>query len=136
MSATSGSSSGPLYRVLAVAVALSIRRDYLADMRDPNDDGPEPRYSWRETWAGEGHQDYAAWDGPRQFGRIFYEDAGPTKGLWRWAISHIDGVKRPLPDHHGYAKSARHAAAKVEDHYERLAEHNGLAFSGGRRPAD
>lgn len=98
---------------------------------DPTDDpGPEPRYRWRETWPGEGHRDYAAWDGPRRFGRIMHESNGPTKDLWRWSISHIDGVKRHLPEpHNGWAKSPRLAAEKVETHYERLMEFNAIPLN-------
>lgn len=97
---------------------------------DPaNDPGPPPRYRWRDTWPGEGHRDYQAWDGPRAFGRIFYEDQGPTKDLWRWAISHIDGVKQHVQPHNGYEKSARLAAAQVENVYERLCELNGLEIN-------
>lgn len=98
---------------------------------DPSlDPGPRPRYAWRDTWPDEGHRDYAAWDGARQFGRIMHEANGPMKNQWRWSISHIDGVKRHLDaPHNGWAASPRLAAAKVEDHYEALMALNGLAFS-------
>lgn len=98
-----------------------------------NDPGPKPRYRWRETWPGEDKIDYAGWDGDRQFGRIRLETNGPTKGLWRWSIAHVDGVKRYLMPHNGYEKSARLAAAKVEDNYERLMEHNGIPLNNSPR---
>ncbi len=90
------------------------------------DEGPPPRYKWSETWPGEGHKDYAGRDGHRVFGRIIYQDSGATKGQWRWALGHIDGVKLPVMPHNGYEKTARLAAAKLEDCYERAARLNGL----------
>lgn len=90
--------------------------------------GPEPRYRWREHFPGEGLQDYLGYDGDRQFGRIFAETAGPTKGKWRWAISHIDGVKRTFTPHNGWAHTARLAAARCEDFYEKLMLFNGMSY--------
>lgn len=58
-------------------------QDLEIGMKD--DPGPEPRYKWTYTWPGENHKDYVGYDGDRQIGRIFFDAAGPTKGLWRWA---------------------------------------------------
>ena len=103
-------------------------------MKDAEDDpGPKPRYRWRDTWPGENQIDYAAWDGKRQFGRIRLESNGPTKDLWRWSISHIDGVKRHLTPHNGYEKSPRLAAQQVEDLYERLMQLNGIPLNNPPR---
>ncbi|TBH28212.1 hypothetical protein ELG63_36615 [Rhizobium leguminosarum] len=101
---------------------------------DPTDDpGPPPRYQWRETWKGEGHRDYQAWDGPRSFGRIMLETNGTMQKQWRWSISHIDGVKRHLGEqHNGWQPSPRLAAQKVEDHYERLMQANGIPLNTRR----
>nr|ABD75078.1 hypothetical protein [Ensifer adhaerens] len=100
-----------------------------------HDPGPAPRYRWQETWPGEGHRDYQAWDGSRAFGRIMYESGGPTKDQWRWSISHIEGVKRHLGEqHNGWQPSPRLAAQKVEEHYERLMTFNGLSFGSRSHP--
>lgn len=95
----------------------------------PDDPGPAPRYRWKETWPGEGHEDYQAWDGDRSFGRIMFETNGTMRGKWRWSISHIKDVKRHLPDHNGWESFPRLAAAKVEDHYERLMLHNDIPLN-------
>lgn len=96
----------------------------------PDDPGPEPRYRWKETWPGEGHEDYQAWDGPRAFGRIMLETNGTMRTQWRWSISHIDGVKRHLPEqHNGWQAFPRLAAEKVEAHYERLMQFNGIPLN-------
>ncbi len=39
-------------------------------MRLPVPDQYQPKYKWRETWPGEGHQDFAGFDGEQSFGRI------------------------------------------------------------------
>ncbi|MBY3441758.1 hypothetical protein HFN83_03680 [Rhizobium laguerreae] len=100
--------------------------------KHPNDSGPEPRYRWRETWPGEGHEDAAAFDGPRQFGRIMLETNGTMRMQWRWSISNIDGVKRHILPHNGWLAHPRVAAAQVEDLYERLMELKGLALNSRR----
>ncbi|APO69056.1 hypothetical protein IE4872_CH03463 [Rhizobium gallicum] len=33
----------------------------------------QPKYKWRETWLGEGHQDIVSLDGDLQFGRIYLD---------------------------------------------------------------
>ena len=96
-------------------------------------EGPEPRYPWRETWPGEGHEDYAAWDGDRQFGRISFESAGATKGKWRWSIAYIRGNRANISPHNGWADNARMAAMLVEDTYEQMMQASGMAYGAGKR---
>lgn len=102
-----------------------------------DDPGPEPRYKWTYTWPGERHKDYVGYDGDRQIGRIFFDAAGPTKGLWRWAAGTIREAKLPGPmPHNGYKPSARLAAKAVEDHYEARMQICGLPYGHGKRNLD
>jgi len=80
----------------------------------------KPKYKWRETWPGEGHQDFAAWDGDLQFGRISYDSVTLKKGQWRWALTHIPWVKRRDFVHNGWAPDAREASRLVEELYDRV----------------
>src|SRR6218665_1858591 len=96
--------------------------------KNPDAPGPAPRYRWIETWPGENHEDYQAWDGDRAIGRIMLEVNGTMRAKWRWSISTIDGVKTIIHPHNGWADFPRVAAAKVEETYERLAERNRLSI--------
>lgn len=40
----------------------------------------QPKHKWRETWLDESHQDFAAWEGDLQFGRIFLDLTSLNKG--------------------------------------------------------
>jgi hypothetical protein len=87
----------------------------------------QPRYRWRETWPGEGHQDYQAFDGDQSFGRIQLDKTSHTKiGLWKWNITHIPWVRKYIMPHGGWAADAREASRMVEEHYDRLKELHGL----------
>jgi hypothetical protein len=72
---------------------------------------------WRETWPGEKHQDFSAFDRRMKgefVGRIYELYHSPMQGKWFWGVT-ADGpdISRPAPAS-GYEKSARAAAAKVE----------------------
>ncbi|MEX2695463.1 hypothetical protein [Rhizobium mongolense] len=44
----------------------------------------QPKYKWRETWPGEGHQDFVSVDGDLQFGRIYLDlTSGSPARQWR-----------------------------------------------------
>lgn len=96
-------------------------------------DEPALKYKWRVTWPdladADSHKtDFQGWDGDIPVGRIRFEPQGLKKDLWQWS-GH--GPKRGLSKgrltpHQGYEKTAREAAAKAEDYYERLMEYNGL----------
>jgi hypothetical protein len=80
-----------------------------------------PKYKWRETWPGEGHQDFAAWDDDLQFGRILLDTMTLKNGQWRWALSYIPWVKQHGGYvHNGWAPSAREASRLVEELYHRV----------------
>jgi len=80
----------------------------------------QPKYKWRETWPGEGHQDFAAWDGDLQFGRILLDLTSQRNGQWIWAINHIPWQRQTIMPHHGWAPSAREGSRLVEGIYEKL----------------
>ena len=93
---------------------------------------PIPRYKWRVTWPNpedaDSHKtDFQGWDGDVAVGRIRYEPHGPKRGFWLWTgHGPRKGIKSRLAPHQGYEPSARKAAEKAEDYYERLMTHNGL----------
>jgi hypothetical protein len=39
-----------------------------------------PLYKWRETWPGEGHQDFSGFDGEQSFGRIQLDQTSHSNG--------------------------------------------------------
>ena len=81
----------------------------------------QPKYRWKETWPGEGHQDFQAFEGNQSFGRIQLDKtSGSYIGKWKWNITHIPWVrKHPMP-HSGWEETAREASRAVEELYERL----------------
>jgi hypothetical protein len=72
---------------------------------------------WRETWPGEKHQDFSAFD--RRMlnsvvGRIYELYQSPMKGKWFWGLTADGpGISRPVPAS-GYENSGRAAGTKVE----------------------
>lgn len=86
-----------------------------------------PHYKWRETWAGEGRQDFEGFDGEQRFGRIQLDIAGSgTLGMWKWNTTHIPWVRKHVMVQSGWEDSAREAARMAEEHYDRLKELHGL----------
>lgn len=87
----------------------------------------QKKYDWRRTWGdetgidGKRHEDYSAYDNEEYAGRIFYESAGPTKGLWRWAGSYPKHRRvSPLTPNAGYKPTAGEAAEAVETYWEAM----------------
>lgn len=76
------------------------------------------RLKWRETWPGEDHHDFSAYDSRMSgevIGRIYRIDHHPLNGQWFWSFTaHGPGITRPSKDR-GYADAPRIAAAKVEE---------------------
>nr|WP_246799888.1 hypothetical protein [Rhizobium indicum] len=69
----------------------------------------QPLYKWRETWPGEGHQDFTGFDGEQSFGRIQLDQASHGKmGMWKWNITHIPWVREHIAPHSGW-EAGRHA---------------------------
>lgn len=96
---------------------------------------PSPKYKWRVTWPDQGDRDswetdFQEWDGNIPVGRIRFEAQGLKKDMWQWSgHGPVHGLKNGrLRPHQGYEKTARLAAAKAEDYYERLMKHNGLSY--------
>jgi hypothetical protein len=91
----------------------------------------KPRYRWKETWPGETGmdgkplQDFAAWDGELQFGRISLDETSLKKGQWIWAISYIPWTRKAVFPHHGWAPNARDASRLVEETYDKLKQMHG-----------
>ncbi|TCU05373.1 hypothetical protein EV132_13634 [Rhizobium sullae] len=81
----------------------------------------QPKYKWRESWPGEGHQDFVSWDGDLQFGRILLDLATASRALqWRWAINTIPWQRQNILPHSGWAPTAREASRRVEELYEQI----------------
>ncbi|MDR7148031.1 hypothetical protein [Rhizobium sp. BE258] len=86
----------------------------------------KPKYRWKETWPGEGQEDYEAFDVDKSFGRIQIDKTSDTKiGQWKWNITHIDWARQHILPHGGWAPDAREASRMVEEHYEKLKKLHG-----------
>jgi hypothetical protein len=96
-------------------------------------DEPKLKYKWRVTWPGpedaDSHKtDFCGWDGDIRVGRIRLELHSLKKDLWHWAGGGPGhGTPRRLLPHEGFEPTAREAAHKAEDYYERLMAHNGIS---------
>lgn len=86
----------------------------------------KPRYKWKETWPGEGHQDYSGWDGADIIGRLQIVIGGKMGGKWLWAAGHAGWIRKRVIPHTGYADTAREAAKRIEEY------HNTMKVSHGR----
>ncbi|MBY5325227.1 hypothetical protein [Rhizobium leguminosarum] len=54
----------------------------------------QPKYKWRETWPGEGPQDFSGFDGELSFGRIQLDQTSHGKtGMWKWKVTRISWVQ-------------------------------------------
>src|SRR4051794_24497593 len=97
---------------------------------------PQLKYKWRVTWPdpadADSHKtDFCGWDGDIRVGRIRQEPHGLQKDLWHWTGGGPDrGVRQRLLPHEGFEPTARVAAHKVEDYYDRLMANNGMRGSG------
>lgn len=81
----------------------------------------QPIYKWRETWPGEGHQDFSSFDGDQSFGRIQVDEVTTSKlGMWKWNVTRIPWVREHIVPHSGWEETAREACRTVEEHYEKL----------------
>ena len=87
----------------------------------------QKKYRWVRTIFGDelpteqGTEDYSAYDGEENIGRIFLETAGPTKGLWRWAAGRPAGFKGyPVMPNAGYQPTAGEAARTVENYWDEM----------------
>ncbi|MGO7015936.1 hypothetical protein [Rhizobium leguminosarum] len=81
----------------------------------------QPRYKWRETWPGEGYQEFTGFDGDQSFGRIQQDQTSLGKvGMWKWNITHIPWVRKQIVPHSGWEAMSREASRRVEEHYEKL----------------
>lgn len=88
----------------------------------------QPIYKWRQTWPGEGYQDFTGLDGEQSFGRIQLDQTSHGKmGMWKWNITHIPWVREHTAPHSGWETTSREACRRVEEHYEKLLELHGRA---------
>ncbi|TBB27355.1 hypothetical protein ELH48_09435 [Rhizobium ruizarguesonis] len=87
-----------------------------------------PLYKWRETWLGEGHQDFSGFDEEQSFGRIQLDQTSHTKmGMWKWNATHVPWVRQHIVPHSGWEATSREACRRVEEHYEKLLALHGRA---------
>ncbi|TBE49226.1 hypothetical protein ELH06_08650 [Rhizobium ruizarguesonis] len=91
----------------------------------------QPIYKWRETWPGEGHQDFSGFDGEQSFGRIQLDQTSHGKmGMWKWNITHVPWVREHIVPHSGWEATSREACRRVEEQYEKLLELHGRRKHG------
>ncbi|MFW8644401.1 hypothetical protein ACOJBO_25685 [Rhizobium beringeri] len=80
----------------------------------------KPLYTWRQTWPGEGFQDFTGFDGEQSFGRIQLDQTSHNKtGLWKWN-AHIPWVRDHIVPHSGWEATSREACRRVEEYYDKL----------------
>jgi hypothetical protein len=86
----------------------------------------EKKYEWKRTWPGETgidgkpYEDYSCFDG-QYAGRIRYETAGPTKGLWHWSGAYPKPMHgAPMMPNGGYCETAAEAANAVEEYWDAM----------------
>ncbi|WHO79661.1 hypothetical protein [Rhizobium leguminosarum] len=91
-----------------------------------------PTKVWRETWLGEGHQDFTGYDDDQSFGRIQLDQTGHCKMgiMWKWNITHIPWVREHIAPHSGWEAMSREACRRVEELYEKLLELHGRPKHG------
>jgi hypothetical protein len=77
----------------------------------------EIKYKWRETFSGEGKEDYCGWNGEKQIGHIYIESEGPQKGRWHWVVQ-VDGAGSKHVKKTGWCPTPRAAVLAVERQYE------------------
>ncbi|NKK33416.1 hypothetical protein E0H71_15805 [Rhizobium leguminosarum bv. viciae] len=80
-----------------------------------------PVYKWRETWPGEGHQDFSGFDGEQSFGRIHLDNLISSRlGMWKWNATDVPWAREHLLPHSGWEATSREACRRVEEHYGKL----------------
>lgn len=80
-----------------------------------------PCYKWRETWEGEGRQDFVGYDGEDTVGRIQLDTTTSNKiGLWRWNSGFNAWVRQRIMPQQGWEETPREASRRAEEHYDRL----------------
>jgi hypothetical protein len=91
-----------------------------------SDEEYTPRYKWRETWPGEGHQDFEGYDGKDVVGRIQIDETTSGKEkMWRWNGGFASWIRRRLKPQEGWMPTPREAARMAEEHYDKLKEMHG-----------
>ncbi len=64
----------------------------------------DKEYQWQATWPGEGHEDWVAYDGEIQIGRVMRDLATHNrKGMLMWSggLSGVKGFRKRLKPHQG-----------------------------------
>jgi len=80
-----------------------------------------PRYKWRETWEGEGRQDFVGYDGEDNFGRIRLDTTTHNRiGMWQWNGGFQSWVRQRVMPQGGWEKTAREASRRAEEHHDKL----------------
>ncbi|MBW9052297.1 hypothetical protein JNB85_07690 [Rhizobium mesosinicum] len=81
----------------------------------------EPKYKWRETWPGEGRQDFTGYDGDDIVGRIRLDTTTSDKiGLWRWNGGFASWIRERIMPQQGWEENPREASRRAEEHHDRL----------------
>lgn len=81
----------------------------------------EPKYKWRETWPGEGRQDFTGYDGDDIVARIRLDTTTSDRiGLWRWNGGFAFWIRQRIMPQQGWEETPCEASRRAEDHYNRL----------------
>ncbi|PZM16464.1 hypothetical protein [Rhizobium tubonense] len=91
----------------------------------PDEPNCKLKYKWRKTWpdpsdSASWQTDYCGWDGKIMVGRIRFQQNGPKKDFWQWSGHGGPKAWPRLMPQQGYCTSAREAAAKCEEYYDKL----------------
>jgi hypothetical protein len=94
-------------------------------MKQPED--WQKKYRWRRTWPdetdldGKPFEDYCAFDGDLNAGRIRLDRESLKKGQWRWSGSYPPSFRgSPIMPNAGYARTAADAAKAAEEYWDRM----------------
>ncbi|RWY68280.1 hypothetical protein EHI48_30090 [Rhizobium sp. WSM1325] len=83
----------------------------------------QPIYTWRQTWPGEGYQDFTGFDGEESFGRVQLDQMSHGRtGMWKWDVTHPPWIRQYIVPHTGWEETAREACRRVEELYHKLLE--------------
>jgi hypothetical protein len=83
----------------------------------------QKKYAWRRTWPGEGHEDWSAFDGKIQIGRIMRDLATHNhRGLFMWSggLSGVKDFRKRLMPHLGWVEEHWQETKAVEDWYDAM----------------
>ena len=86
------------------------------------------KYRWARTWPddrdwqGKAVEDYVAFDGELNIGRIYLDQQTLRKSQWRWAGGYPVGYRTVIMPNSGWLPTSALAAQQVEEYWDRMLE--------------